>query len=68
MWLLSQTIVMMIVGCTGAYYHWTPNPVALGIVMVFSAWLFTKIVSALIWIDQIRSDQIRSEVFRGGCY
>ena len=33
---------MMAVGCTGAYYHWTPNPVALGIVMVFSAWLFTN--------------------------
>lgn len=48
-WLISQSTVMMIIGCTGAYYHWTPNPVALGIVMVGSAWLFTKIVLALIW-------------------
>lgn len=38
------------VGWTGLYYEWTTNHVALGIVMVFSAWLFTKTVSALIWI------------------
>lgn len=57
MWLLLQTAVMMIVGGTGAYYHWTPNPVALGIVMVFSAWLFTKIVSALIWLGKFVFEQ-----------
>jgi hypothetical protein len=50
MWLLAQSIVMIVVGVTGVIYEWTPNPVALGIVMVFSAWLFTKAVSAVIWM------------------
>ena len=47
MWLLFQSAVMIAVGCTGIYYEWTPNRVALGIVMVGAAWLATKIVSSL---------------------
>ena len=50
MWLLSQSLIMIIVGVTGTVYEWTPNKVALGIVMVFSAWVFTKLVNLLIWI------------------
>jgi hypothetical protein len=38
---------MIAVGWTGIYYQWTPNNVALGIVMVAAAWLATKIVSSL---------------------
>src|SRR5262245_5512247 len=38
---------MIAVGWTGIYAQWTPNNVALGIVMVGAAWLATKIVSAL---------------------
>ena len=34
MWLLFQCAVMIAVGWTGTYYEWTPNKVALGIVMV----------------------------------
>ena len=40
---------MIIVGVTGEVYKWTPNKVALGIVMVFSAWVATRIVSGIIW-------------------
>jgi len=36
---------MIGVGWTGLYYQWTPNNVALGIVMVAAAWWATKIVS-----------------------
>src|SRR5262249_4405557 len=38
MWLLFQSVIMVAVGCTGIYYEWTPNRVALGVVMVGAAW------------------------------
>ena len=48
MWLLFQSAVMMAVGCTGIYYEWTPNRVALGIIMVGAAWWATRMVSAFL--------------------
>jgi hypothetical protein len=45
MWLLFQMLVMIAILCTGIYYEWTPNPVALGIVAVAGAWLATKALS-----------------------
>ena len=48
MWLLFQMAVMIAVGWTGIYYEWTPNPVALGIVMTAAAWLATKALSKVL--------------------
>jgi hypothetical protein len=48
MWYLFQSTIMIAVLWTGMYYHWTPNPVALGVVAVGSAWLATRLVSRML--------------------
>jgi hypothetical protein len=44
---------MIAVGWTGIYYEWTPNNVALGIVMVGAAWFATKAVLGMAWLWRI---------------
>ena len=45
--LALQMLIMIAVGWTGIYYEWTPNPVALGIVMVGAAYIVTALISRL---------------------
>jgi hypothetical protein len=42
MWLRTQMLVMIAVGWTGIYFHWTHNGVALGIVAVGAAYCVTR--------------------------
>ena len=48
MWLLFQSAVMMAVGCTGIYYEWTPNRVALGVVMVGAAVVPSELLARIL--------------------
>jgi hypothetical protein len=48
MWTLFQSLVMMAIGSAGIYWHWTPNPVALGVVIILGAWLATRLVSRVL--------------------
>src|SRR5215831_9204280 len=76
MWLIFQSAVMIAVGWTGIYYEWTPNRVALGILMVGAAWVATRLVSAFLsWCrgtELARADRVtvilqRLHLRRPGC-